>query len=149
MANKQQENIFRTVDSKADIVKVVSAFLGFNNLHKHGKIYKAICPFHNDTDPSMQVNPERNNFHCFACGSMGGPIDFVKKYKGVRPIEALKIVADICSIPLPSELNTERFIPQIEKDYPNELKALEDADKFYQLVLQSKSGTEGKEYLEK
>lgn len=149
MANKQQENIFRTVDSKADIVKVVSAFLGFNNLHKHGKIYKAICPFHNDTDPSMQVNPERNNFHCFACDSMGGPIDFVKKYKGVRPIEALKIVADICSIPLPSELNTERFIPQIEKDYPNELKALEDADKFYQLVLQSKSGTEGKEYLEK
>lgn len=151
MANNpgSENNIFKEVDNKADIVKVVSTFLGFNNLQKKGNIYYALCPFHNDTNPSMQVNPERNTFHCWACDSKGKSIEFVKKYKNVKPIEALKIVSDICSIPLPNEFSTDKFIPRIEKEYPKELHALEDADKFYQLVLQSKSGVLGKEYLEK
>ncbi len=151
MANnpKTGESIFKEVDKKADIVKVVSTFLGYNNLQKKGKIYYALCPFHNDTNPSMQVNPERNTFHCWACNSYGSSIEFVKKYKNVKPIEALKIVSDICSIPLPNEFTKNSFVPRIEKDYPKELKALEDADKFYQLVLDSKSGTDGKLYLEK
>lgn len=151
MANNPgtENNIFKEVDNKADIVKVVSTFLGFNNLQKKGNIYYALCPFHNDTNPSMQVNPERNTFHCWACDSKGKSIEFVKKYKNVKPLEALKIVSDICSIPLPKDFSSDKFVPRIEKEFPKELHALEDANKFYQLVLQSKSGTLGKEYLEK
>ncbi len=143
------ENIFKEVNKKADIVKVVSTFLGYNNLQKKGKIYYALCPFHKDTNPSMQVNPERNTFHCWACDSKGNSIDFVKKYKNVKPIEALKIVSDICSIPLPRDFSGDKFVSRMEKEYPKELKALVDADKFYHLVLESKSGIPGKEYLAK
>jgi len=39
----------------ADIVDVVGHYL---QLQKSGKVYKAVCPFHNDHDPSMTVNPD-------------------------------------------------------------------------------------------
>ena len=44
---------------------------------------KAICPFHNDTTPSLLIDSSRDNgpqhFHCFACGAHGDVIDLVKE----------------------------------------------------------------------
>ena len=39
---------------------------------------KALCPFHNDRNPSMHVYAE--NYHCFTCGAHGDQIAFVQKY---------------------------------------------------------------------
>ncbi len=144
-----ENNIFREVDQKADIVRVVSNFLGSNNVQKKGRIYVSLCPFHNDTNPSMQIDPNRNTFHCWACGSKGGSIAFVKKYKNIKPMEALKEVASICSIPLPDRISSNQYVSLIEQKFSTELKALNDAAKFYQLSLASKNGTDGREYLEK
>ncbi len=144
-----ENNIFREVDQKADIVRVVSNFLGSNNVQKKGRIYVSLCPFHNDTNPSMQIDPNRNTFHCWACGSKGGSIAFVKKYKNIKPMEALKEVASICSIPLPDRISSNQYVSLIEQKFSKELKALNDAAKFYQLSLASKNGTDGREYLEK
>lgn len=141
-------NIFREVDKKADIVRVVSNFLGSNNVQKKGRIYVSLCPFHNDTNPSMQIDPNRNTFHCWACGSKGGSIDFVKMYKKIKPMEALKEVASICSIPLPESVSSHQYVSFVEQKFPKELKALSDAGKFYQLSLASKVGDMGREYLE-
>ena len=42
----------------------------------------AICPFHNDTTPSLLIDTSRDHdlqhFHCFACGEHGTAIDLVK-----------------------------------------------------------------------
>ncbi len=43
----------------------------------------AICPFHNDTTPSLLIDTSRDrdlqHFHCFACGEHGTAIDLVKE----------------------------------------------------------------------
>lgn len=39
---------------------------------------KALCPFHNDRNPSMHVYA--NNYHCFTCGAHGDQIAFVQEY---------------------------------------------------------------------
>ena len=37
--------------------------------------HKALCPFHDDSHPSLTFNTVRNTYRCYACGAHGGPID--------------------------------------------------------------------------
>jgi DNA primase len=36
------------------------------------------CPFHEDTNPSLSVNPETNLWQCFGCGMGGDVIRFIE-----------------------------------------------------------------------
>ena len=146
--NSSVSNIFSEVSKKSDILKVVSYFLGQNHLVRKGKIYYAICPFHPDTNPSMQINLQRNNFHCFVCGTMGDSIRFVELYCKVSKWEALKKVCEICSLPLPEESGRKTGEISFEKQYATELNALLDLKKFYSLSLLSSDGEACRKYLE-
>lgn len=147
--NASGENIFREVSAKSDIVKVVAFYLGQKALVRKGKIYLTICPFHHDTHPSMRVDPSRNMFKCFACGTGGDSISFVEKYAHLEPMEALKKVCEICSIPIPSSIhNAHAAVNPAYVQYAKELSALTDLKKFYQLTLSSVDGKPGKDYLD-
>ena len=37
----------------------------------HGAQRSALCPFHNDTKPSLKINLEKKIFHCFGCEAKG------------------------------------------------------------------------------
>ena len=58
----------------SDIAEVVQDFVG---LRKKGVNYTGICPFHNDTSPSLFVSPAKQIFKCFACDTSGDAIGFV------------------------------------------------------------------------
>ena len=45
-------------------------------LKKNGKSYMGLCPFHDDTNPSLSVNPSENLWQCFGCGAAGDVIRF-------------------------------------------------------------------------
>ncbi|WP_299211976.1 CHC2 zinc finger domain-containing protein [uncultured Tateyamaria sp.] len=45
--------------------------------------FKALCPFHDDTKPSLKVNTERNIFNCFACEAGGNILEFVRDMDGL------------------------------------------------------------------
>ncbi len=51
----------------------------------------AVCPFHNDRNPSMKVD---RRFHCFGCGADGDAVDFVAALYGLSPKEAAMKIAD-------------------------------------------------------
>ena len=51
----------------------------------------AVCPFHNDRNPSMKVD---KRFHCFACQADGDAIDFVSRLFGLSSKEAAMKLAD-------------------------------------------------------
>lgn len=51
----------------------------------------AVCPFHNDKNPSMKVD---KRFHCFACQADGDAIDFVSKLFGLPVRDAAIKLAD-------------------------------------------------------
>ena len=45
---------------------------------------KCICPFHDDTDPSMSFNDKLNVFYCFGCHAKGNILTFVNKMEELK-----------------------------------------------------------------
>ncbi len=89
------------VKQQADIVKIVE---GYIRLRKAGVAnYSGLCPFHKEKSPSFNVHAVRQFFHCFGCGVSGDVFTFVGKIENVTFPEAVKIVAQKCSIPLPKQ----------------------------------------------
>jgi DNA primase len=52
-----------------------------------------LCPFHDDSRPSFDVDPRRQRFRCWACGKHGDVFDFVQEHEKVTFPEALEILA--------------------------------------------------------
>jgi len=80
----------RQVKEASDIVAVVGSYL---SLQPAGNMYKAICPFHNDTRPSLTVDPKWQNFRCWSCGKKGDVFTFVSEFEKVSFLEARDILA--------------------------------------------------------
>jgi DNA primase len=62
-------------------------------LKKKGKGYVGLCPFHEDKDPSLSVNPAKNLWQCFGCGIGGDAIRFVELFDKVSFPEAVAKLA--------------------------------------------------------
>ncbi len=63
-------------------------------LKKNGKGYFGLCPFHDDHNPSLSVNPINNLWQCFGCGAGGDVIRFVELFDQVPFPEAVnKLIA--------------------------------------------------------
>lgn len=57
----------------------------------NGEWVTAVCPFHDDTSPSLRINLEKGAFCCMACGVKGGNVlDFHIKFTGLSFIKAAK-----------------------------------------------------------
>lgn len=82
---------------RLDIVDVVGSYL---ELKKNGANYKCVCPFHNDTSPSLVVSPSKQIYHCFACGAGGDSIKFVMEYEKLPYPEAIEKLALMCNFSL-------------------------------------------------
>ncbi|WP_138206384.1 CHC2 zinc finger domain-containing protein [Haloimpatiens lingqiaonensis] len=53
------------------------------------------CPFHAEKTPSFSIYEDgKPKFKCFGCGENGDIIDFIRKYKDLDYIEALKYLSD-------------------------------------------------------
>ncbi len=149
MDNQDKDNIFQIVKSKASIVDVIAFYLGSKEVIHKGNKYVCRCPFHDDHSPSMMIDPNRQSFKCFVDGHGGDAIGFVQQYEHVSALEALKKVASICHIELPSSIKEfKKAIPKIEQDFPKELEALKATDEIYRLNLISNEGKLAREYLQ-
>jgi DNA primase len=83
------------VKQAVDIVDLVGSHI---QLRRQGRNYVGICPWHDDTRPSLQVNPERQSFKCWVCDIGGDVFSFVMKMEGVEFREALDMLADRAGI---------------------------------------------------
>lgn len=138
------KSIAEDVLKHADIVQVISSYLP---LIKQGKNYKAVCPFHDDTNPSLVVSPEKQFFKCFVCGTSGTAITFVQKYEKISYGEAIKKVADIVGYH-PEGLDTIARPKKVDERRESLLKCLHDLSLYYQFALNTPEGKEGLDYLE-
>lgn len=87
------------IKSAVDIVSLVGDYLP-GTLRRVGSKFKALCPFHDDHNPSLELNPERQSFKCWSCGAGGDIFDFVKNYEHVDFPEAMRMLADRAGIVL-------------------------------------------------
>jgi DNA primase len=85
------------IKNRTDIVALVGEYLP---LRRVGTKYKALCRWHDDRNPSLEVNPERQSFKCWVCGVGGDVFDFVMKIERVEFPEALRMLADRAGVVL-------------------------------------------------
>jgi len=64
---------------------------------RRGAHIRAICVFHQDSRPSLNLYPPDGaspaHFHCFACGAHGSAIDLVKQVEGLEFLPAVNWLA--------------------------------------------------------
>ena len=48
----------------------------------HVNRHKALCPFHDDSHPSLTFNVLTNRYRCYVCDAHGGVIDLVRQVRG-------------------------------------------------------------------
>ncbi len=104
--------------------------------------FTGLCPFHDETAPSFQVNAERGFFHCFGCKESGDVFGFLMKREGLSFVEALHQLARRAGIPIP-ERNPERASRDERLRQANR-RALA----FYQQALAGPAGARARAYLE-
>ncbi len=91
------------IKNRTDIVALVGERLA---LRRVGSKYKALCPWHDDRNPSLEVNPERQSFKCWVCGVGGDVFDFVKNIERVEFPEALRMLAERAGVTLESSTSS-------------------------------------------
>lgn len=84
----KKDKILSALDKEQFYREHLKGFIG------QGKQQKALCPFHDDHNPSLSVNFDTGEFNCFACGINGSVIDFVMKYRDADFKEALEYLTE-------------------------------------------------------
>ena len=85
------------VRDATDIVDLVGTYI---SLRRAGKAMVGLCPWHEDSRPSFQVNPERQTFRCWVCNIGGDVFNFLMRMEKIEFREALEQLAERAGIEL-------------------------------------------------
>lgn len=144
MARLSQEKL-NEIRQSVDIVDVIGQYL---SLEKKGRNYLAVCPFHDDTHPSMSISPDKQIFMCFVCHTGGNVFTFLQEYLKISYIDAVKKVAEMGHIDL-SEYHLDTEKRPIKKENVALYQMHQEAQRIYSYYLNTKRGLEAKAYLNK
>ena len=75
------KNDFDQIKRSVDIVAVIESY--GTKLRKVGRNHVGLCPFHDDTNPSLVVTQSNGLFRCPACGATGNVIQFVARRENI------------------------------------------------------------------
>ncbi len=97
--------------SQVDIVDVISQYI---DLERKGKNFFGVCPFHDDTTPSMSVSQEKQIYKCFSCGAAGDAITFIKDFEHIDFKSSLVKLAKIAGVEVSVAQSIKRVDPYFE-----------------------------------
>ena len=139
-------DLVKEIKQRADIVDVISYYL--TSVQKKGKGYVAICPFHDDHDPSMQISKDKQTFHCFVCQNGGDVFTFVQKYDKCSFEEAVRKVCEIIGFDDP-RLHKQVYQKKIDENLVPVYNCINELQKYYLYALTTEEGKVARDYLEK
>lgn len=128
--------------TSVNIADLISQYVA---LSRNGKNYLGLCPFHSEKTPSFNVNAEKGFYHCFGCGKSGDVIEFLKEYKQIGFVDAVKELADFAGIQIDFGEKSE------DKQNPNAplYEINNQAARLYNTLLMSTTlGEQARHYLE-
>jgi DNA primase catalytic core len=116
-------------------------------LHRSGKELIGLCPFHDDRNPSLNIDPVANVWHCKgACGEGGDVIRWVARSEGVSDAHAIALlkrdyapsagpvvkIATIPKLPCPVTLGADdrTVMREVVRFYANTLRDTPDAKRY-------------------
>jgi len=121
-------------------------------LRRVGKNLMGLCPFHKDTNPSLGIDPAKNEWKCFGCGRAGDVIEWVKHAEGVSFTHALELLKrDHLPLTLtssagpPPKKATVPKLPPLIQATNDDKKLLDSIVSYYQRTLKEKP--EAQQYL--
>lgn len=136
--NQLTQEQINEIRNSVNIVDVISSYV---SLTPKGKNYFGICPFHDDSNPSMSVSPERQIYKCFSCGATGTVFKFIMDFENVSFREAVQKVADLGGIKINlGKVKAVKKFPELHQIYDLSLK-------FYINNINTPQGKKAKEYL--
>lgn len=143
MARLENEDINR-VRNSADISEVISQYIP---IEKKGRNFVAICPFHDDSNPSLTISPEKQIYKCFVCGAGGNVFTFEQNYNNISFIEAVDKIAKSVNIDL--NINTQQQVYKVDSEKEKYYKITDDATNFLNFSLVNSKNRNLIDYLEK
>ena len=78
-----------------DIVDLGGSYV---QLRRQGRNFVGLCPWHDDSQPSLQVNPDRQSFKCWVCDYGGDVFSFIMRSENLEFREALELLAERAGI---------------------------------------------------
>jgi DNA primase len=85
-----QSDAIQLVKGRLNIADVVRRYVDLKPVSGR---WMGVCPFHQETKPSMSVNEQEGFFYCFGCQASGDVIDFYQRINGLEFREALEQLA--------------------------------------------------------
>ncbi|RZO12283.1 MAG: DNA primase, partial [Synechococcus sp. MED-G135] len=133
------------VKERADIVDVVGEHVV---LKKKGREFVGICPFHDDSKPSMTVSPAKQFYYCFSCGAGGNSIKFLMELQRQSFSDVVLELARKYQLPVetvdgPQQERLRQQLSRREKLH----RALALASGWFRTQLRSESGQGALQYL--
>lgn len=119
------------IRSASDILELISDYLP---LKRVGKYYRALCPFHDEKQPSFYVNPERQIFHCFGCGKGGNVFSFLMEYEKFSFPESVEFLARRSGIPI-EKYTSKSAVHELDQARNSLYRANDFAAEFYHKQL--------------
>lgn len=137
-------DLLKEIKERADIVDVISFYLP--SVQKKGRNYVAVCPFHDDHDPSMQISKEHQTFRCFVCNNGGDVFTFVQKYEKCSFEEAIRKVCEIIGFDDP-RLHKKVYEKPVDQSLAPIYSCIGELQKFYKYCLNTEEGQTARDYL--
>ena len=110
--------------NQIDIVNIIEQYIP---VKKMGSSYKCVCPFHDDKNPSMSINQNKQMYHCFACKAGGDAVKFVMDYEKLTYPEAIEKIAQISNFSLeytndkvPTQKENKHILEKVNAFYRSE-----------------------------
>ena len=136
------DDLKEQVRSAVDIVDLMGSYL---EMRRQGRNYVALCPWHSDTKPSLNINPERQSWKCWVCDDGGDIFSFMMKREGVGFREALELLADRAGIEIQRAQPVAVGSPSHK---PTLFRVMEWAEtQFHQCLLSDASAEPARVYL--
>lgn len=129
------------IRSKTDIVDIIGERIP---LVVRGKNFFGVCPFHDDSNPSMCVSREKQIYTCFSCHATGNVYTFLMNYEHIDFREALRYLGEKVGVNV-SSVNIVKKTTKFDHLY----EAYNFAVKYFQNNLSASVGKEARVYLSK
>jgi DNA primase len=139
-ANDIKEQVRQSID-------IVDLAGGYIQLRRQGRNFVGICPWHDDSRPSLNINPQRQSWKCWVCDIGGDVFSFVMKAEGLEFREALELLAEKAGVTLRPQ-HTDAGGQPATSDKRRLLDVLAWAEEeFHQFLLQSPEAEVARRYL--
>ena len=132
------QSLINDVLHHADIVDIISRYI---DVIQKGREYVALCTFHDDRNPSMQISKTKQIFKCFVCGSGGNAIKFVEMYEHLNFFDAMRKVAQLSGYSDP-RLEIKSNVKAKDPQIVNLENCINDLNVYYQYALNTSEGQE-------